>query len=164
MTNGGGQASPGVTPTEVEGSGREPLTLDPPPPRLRRATPGEGWQGETRNGVRQAGNRNPETGKNGRKAEGRKCLSPLRLAPFDKLRAGRSLRTRQGKRECLSPKIGTCPRKSAKGVQRQTGTPRGSNVKQGPQGGPTANRDPKGVQHHTWRNRKSESSVGFPEL
>ena len=32
---------------------------DPPPPRLRRAAPGEGWQGEGRNGVRQAGNRTP---------------------------------------------------------------------------------------------------------
>jgi len=49
-----------------------------------------------------------------------------------------------------------------KGSFEETGTPKGSNVKQGPQRGPTANRDPKGVQHQTGRNRKSEISMVSP--
>ena len=35
---------------------------------------------------------------------------------------------------------------------------------QGPQGGPTANRDPKGVQRQTGRNRKTGIGVVFPEF
>jgi len=51
-----------------------------------------------------------------------------------------------------------------KGSFEGTGTPKGSNVKQGPQGGPTSNRDPKGVQRQTGRNRKTEIGVVTPEF
>jgi len=50
-----------------------------------------------------------------------------------------------------------CP---PKGVQRRTGTPKGSNGEHGPQRGPTANRDPKGVQRRTGTPKGSNGEQG----
>jgi len=60
--------------------------------------------------------------------------------------APRRGKSRMGGRKCLSP------------------ARRAPLKEQGPQGGPTANRDPKGVQRRTWRNRKTESRIGFPRI
>jgi hypothetical protein len=60
----------------------------------------------------------------------------------------------------VPPQRGPTANRDPKGVQRRTWTPKGSNGEHGPQGGPTANMDPKGVQRQTWTPRGSNGEHG----
>ena len=73
--------------------------------------------------------------------------------PFESLRALSMVEGQNGRRtEGVAGNACRLPGRRSlreKGSFEGTGTPKGSNGKQGPQGGPTANRDPKGVQRRT---------------